>query len=62
MMKMITNTSAMGPGCHHFHYFNVEKENIILEVKLTTIRCKLQILIMGKGEISNYDLGLQSII
>ena len=52
-MKIITNTSAMGPGCHHFHYCNVEKENIIQEV----VQNQNQILIMGKGEISDNDLG-----
>ena len=41
--KITTNTGAMGPGCHHFHYCNVEEENIIQEVKLVTIRCKIKI-------------------
>ena len=58
MMKMITNTSAMGPGCHHFHYCNVEKENIIQEV----VQNQNHILIMGEGELSDYNLVLQSII
>ena len=37
MMKITTNTSAMGPGCHHFHDCNVDEENIIQEVSLVTI-------------------------
>ena len=37
MMKITTNTSFMGPGCHHFHDCNVEEENIIQEVSLVTI-------------------------
>ena len=37
MMKITTNTSAMGPGCHHFHDCNVEEENIIQKVSLVTI-------------------------